>query len=198
MKSYGRYVMKQIFNTVIPGRTILWITKILISNKLQNTNITKGQTKTTKKKLTIVFFFLSVFFSLVGYGSLGMMTSVLMCPDGKTIETEAAHGTVTRHYREHQKGKVTSTNPIASIFAWTRGLAHRGQLDDTPHCGGEKDVCFTGMFFTVFRRRHKNTKTHKKQKSFFILFYNSAPSWCRCPRSLWPPFGKDETEKRIN
>ncbi|KAK9879807.1 hypothetical protein WA026_006866 [Henosepilachna vigintioctopunctata] len=67
-----------------------------------------------------------------GYGSLGMMTSVLMCPDGKTIESEAAHGTVTRHYREHQKGNQTSTNPIASIFAWTRGLEHRGKLDDTP------------------------------------------------------------------
>lgn len=64
-----------------------------------------------------------------GYGSLGMMTSVLMCPDGKTIEAEAAHGTVTRHYRVHQQGKETSTNPIASIFAWTRGLAHRGKLD---------------------------------------------------------------------
>lgn len=67
-----------------------------------------------------------------GFGSLGLMTSVLMCPNGKTIETEAAHGTVTRHYREHQKGKATSTNPIASIFAWTRGLAHRGKLDGTP------------------------------------------------------------------
>ncbi|KAF8568499.1 hypothetical protein P879_02102 [Paragonimus westermani] len=65
-----------------------------------------------------------------GYGSLGLMTSVLMCPDGKTIEAEAAHGTVTRHYREHQKGRPTSTNPIASIFAWTRGLAHRGKLDN--------------------------------------------------------------------
>lgn len=64
-----------------------------------------------------------------GFGSLGLMTSVLMCPDGKTIESEAAHGTVTRHYREHQKGNPTSTNPIASIFAWTRGLEHRGQLD---------------------------------------------------------------------
>ncbi|KAL3312319.1 NAD-dependent isocitrate dehydrogenase [Cichlidogyrus casuarinus] len=64
-----------------------------------------------------------------GYGSLGLMTSVLMCPDGKTIEAEAAHGTVTRHYREHQKGKQTSTNPIASIFAWTRGLSHRAKLD---------------------------------------------------------------------
>lgn len=67
-----------------------------------------------------------------GFGSLGLMTSVLMCPNGRTIETEAAHGTVTRHYRQHQAGKETSTNPIASIFAWTRGLSHRGKLDDTP------------------------------------------------------------------
>ena len=64
-----------------------------------------------------------------GYGSLGLMTSVLLAPDGKTMETEAAHGTVTRHYRLHQQGKETSTNPIASIFAWTRGLSHRGKLD---------------------------------------------------------------------
>jgi isocitrate dehydrogenase len=64
-----------------------------------------------------------------GFGSLGLMTSVLLTPDGKTMEAEAAHGTVTRHYREHQKGNPTSTNPIASIFAWTRGLAHRGKLD---------------------------------------------------------------------
>ncbi|CAN5771523.1 NADP-dependent isocitrate dehydrogenase [soil metagenome] len=67
-----------------------------------------------------------------GFGSLGLMTSVLMTPDGRTVEAEAAHGTVTRHYREHQKGNPTSTNPIASIFAWTRGLAHRGKLDGTP------------------------------------------------------------------
>lgn len=65
-----------------------------------------------------------------GYGSLGLMTSVLLCPDGKTVESEAAHGTVTRHYRQHQQGKETSTNPIASIFAWTRGFAHRGKLDN--------------------------------------------------------------------
>ena len=65
-----------------------------------------------------------------GYGSLGLMTSVLLTPDGKTMEAEAAHGTVTRHYRMHQQGKETSTNPIASIFAWTRGLAHRGKLDN--------------------------------------------------------------------
>jgi len=64
-----------------------------------------------------------------GFGSLGLMTSVLITPDGKTMEAEAAHGTVTRHYREHQKGRPTSTNPIASIFAWTRGLAFRGKLD---------------------------------------------------------------------
>ena len=67
-----------------------------------------------------------------GFGSLGLMSSVLMTPDGQTVEAEAAHGTVTRHYREHQKGNPTSTNPIASIFAWTRGLAHRGKLDNTP------------------------------------------------------------------
>lgn len=67
-----------------------------------------------------------------GFGSLGLMTSQLTTPDGLTFESEAAHGTVTRHYREHQKGKETSTNPIASIFAWTRGLVKRGQLDETP------------------------------------------------------------------
>jgi len=67
-----------------------------------------------------------------GFGSLGLMTSVLMTPDGKTVEAEAAHGTVTRHYRQHQEGKETSTNPIASIFAWTRGLKYRGQFDETP------------------------------------------------------------------
>jgi len=67
-----------------------------------------------------------------GFGSLGLMTSVLMTPDGKTIEAEAAHGTVTRHYRQHQQGKATSTNPIASIFAWTRGLIYRGRFDNTP------------------------------------------------------------------
>ncbi|CAB4745289.1 unannotated protein [freshwater metagenome] len=70
-----------------------------------------------------------------GYGSLGLMTSVLMTPDGRTVEAEAAHGTVTRHYRDHQKGKPTSTNPIASIFAWTQGLQHRAKLDNTPAVG---------------------------------------------------------------
>jgi isocitrate dehydrogenase len=67
-----------------------------------------------------------------GFGSLGLMTSVLMTEDGQTVEAEAAHGTVTRHYREHQKGNKTSTNPIASIFAWTRGLSYRGVFDGTP------------------------------------------------------------------
>jgi len=70
-----------------------------------------------------------------GFGSLGLMTSVLMTPDGKTIEAEAAHGTVTRHYRQHQQGKETSTNPIASIFAWTRGLTYRARFDNTPEVG---------------------------------------------------------------
>jgi isocitrate dehydrogenase len=67
-----------------------------------------------------------------GYGSLGLMTSVLMTPDGKVVEAEAAHGTVTRHYRQHQKGEQTSTNSVASIYAWTRGLAHRAKLDNSP------------------------------------------------------------------
>ncbi|XP_046455863.1 isocitrate dehydrogenase [NADP] cytoplasmic-like [Daphnia pulex] len=80
-----------------------------------------------------------------GYGSLGMMTSVLICPDGKTVEAEAAHGTVTRHYRMHQQGKETSTNPIASIFAWTRGLEHRAKLDNNEplkrFCSALESVC---------------------------------------------------------
>jgi len=79
-----------------------------------------------------------------GFGSLGLMTSVLVTPDGKTLEAEAAHGTVTRHYRQHQQGKQTSTNPIASIFAWTRGLAHRGKLD-----GNEALVHFANTLETV-------------------------------------------------
>ena len=80
-----------------------------------------------------------------GFGSLGLMTSTLVTPDGKTMEAEAAHGTVTRHYRQHQQGKETSTNPIASIFAWTRGLAHRGKLDDNQDlidfCTTLENVC---------------------------------------------------------
>ncbi|MDA7838341.1 NADP-dependent isocitrate dehydrogenase [Candidatus Pelagibacter sp.] len=79
-----------------------------------------------------------------GYGSLGLMTSVLLAPDGKTMEAEAAHGTVTRHYRMHQEGKETSTNPIASIFAWTRGLAHRGKLD-----GNEDLIKFSNILEKV-------------------------------------------------
>jgi isocitrate dehydrogenase len=80
-----------------------------------------------------------------GFGSLGLMTSVLVTPDGKTVEAEAAHGTVTRHYRQHQQGKATSTNPIASIFAWTRGLEHRGKLDENQDlinfCHALEQVC---------------------------------------------------------
>src|SRR5690606_7202437 len=80
-----------------------------------------------------------------GFGSLGLMTSTLITPDGKTMEAEAAHGTVTRHYRMHQQGKPTSTNPIASIFAWTRGLAFRGKLDNNPQlidfCEKVEQVC---------------------------------------------------------
>ena len=75
-----------------------------------------------------------------GFGSLGLMTSVLMTPDGKTVESEAAHGTVTRHYRQHQQGKSTSTNPIASIFAWTRGLSYRAKFDDTPDVAAFADT----------------------------------------------------------
>ncbi len=75
-----------------------------------------------------------------GFGSLGLMTSVLMTPDGKCVEAEAAHGTVTRHYRQHQQGQPTSTNPVASIFAWTRGLAHRGKLDGTPEVSAFADT----------------------------------------------------------
>ena len=81
-----------------------------------------------------------------GFGSLGLMTSVLMSPDGKTVESEAAHGTVTRHYREHQKGRETSTNPIASIFAWTRGLAYRGRFDGTPDVTRFADTLESSFF----------------------------------------------------
>ena len=98
-----------------------------------------------------------------GFGSLGLMTSVLLAPDGKTIEAEAAHGTVTRHYREHQKGNPTSTNPIASIFAWTRGLVHRGQLDNNPElvefANTLEDVCI------------KTVEDGKMTKDLALLLY---------------------------
>lgn len=100
-----------------------------------------------------------------GFGSLGLMTSVLMAPDGKTIEAEAAHGTVTRHYREHQKGNPTSTNPIASIFAWTRGLAHRGHLDNNPELEAFahtlEDVCI------------KTVEDGKMTKDLALLIYGN-------------------------
>jgi len=84
-----------------------------------------------------------------GYGSLGLMSSVLVTPDGKTMEAEAAHGTVTRHYREHQKGKETSTNPIASIYAWTRGLSHRAKLDNNPELAKFSETLETVCVETV-------------------------------------------------
>jgi len=86
-----------------------------------------------------------------GFGSLGLMTSVLMTPDGKTVEAEAAHGTVTRHYRQHQQGKTTSTNPIASIFAWTRGLSYRAKFDDTPEVARFADTVEKVCIQTVER-----------------------------------------------
>ena len=89
-----------------------------------------------------------------GFGSLGLMTSVLMTPDGRTVEAEAAHGTVTRHYREHQKGKETSTNPIASIFAWTRGLSHRAKLDGNADVASFADDAREGL------RRHGRSRLH--------------------------------------
>ena len=86
-----------------------------------------------------------------GFGSLGLMTSVLMTPDGKTVEAEAAHGTVTRHYRQHQQGKPTSTNPIASIFAWTRGLSYRAKFDNTPDVASFADTVEKVCIQTVER-----------------------------------------------
>jgi len=102
-----------------------------------------------------------------GYGSLGLMTSVLMSPDGKIVESEAAHGTVTRHYRDHQAGKATSTNPIASIFAWTRGLAHRAKLDDNQElaafCETLERVCI------------QTVEQGKMTKDLSLLISKSAP-----------------------
>lgn len=102
-----------------------------------------------------------------GFGSLGLMTSVLMTPDGKTIEAEAAHGTVTRHYRQHQQGKATSTNPIASIFAWTQGLAHRGKLDGTPEV--------TKFAQTLERVCIETVESGKMTKDLAILVSESQP-----------------------
>ncbi len=84
-----------------------------------------------------------------GFGSLGLMTSVLLTPDGQTVEAEAAHGTVTRHYREHQKGKETSTNPIASIYAWTSGLKYRAKFDTNPELQRFADALEKAVIDTV-------------------------------------------------
>ena len=102
-----------------------------------------------------------------GYGSLGLMTSVLMTPDGKIVESEAAHGTVTRHYRDHQKGKATSTNPIASIFAWTRGLAHRAKLDNNPELARFSD--------TLERVCIETVETGKMTKDLALLISKDSP-----------------------
>ncbi len=102
-----------------------------------------------------------------GYGSLGLMTSVLMTPDGKTVESEAAHGTVTRHYRDHQAGKATSTNPIASIFAWTRGLAHRAKLDNNPRLAEFAD--------TLEKVCIKTVEEGKMTKDLALLISKDAP-----------------------
>ena len=102
-----------------------------------------------------------------GYGSLGLMTSVLMSPDGRTVEAEAAHGTVTRHYRDHQAGKATSTNPIASIFAWTQGLQHRAKLDNTPE---------VAKFASALERICIETvESGKMTKDLALLISNDAP-----------------------
>ncbi len=102
-----------------------------------------------------------------GYGSLGLMTSVLMTPDGKIVESEAAHGTVTRHYREHQKGNATSTNPIASIFAWTRGLAHRAKLDNNAELAAFCD--------TLERICIETVEQGKMTKDLSLLISKDAP-----------------------
>jgi isocitrate dehydrogenase len=102
-----------------------------------------------------------------GYGSLGLMTSVLMSPDGRTVEAEAAHGTVTRHYRDHQAGKATSTNPIASIFAWTQGLQHRAKLDNTPDVGK--------FAATLERVCIETVESGKMTKDLALLISNDAP-----------------------
>ena len=102
-----------------------------------------------------------------GYGSLGLMTSVLMSPDGRTVEAEAAHGTVTRHYRDHQAGKATSTNPIASIFAWTQGLQHRAKLDNTPEVGN--------FASTLERVCIETVESGKMTKDLALLISKDAP-----------------------
>ena len=102
-----------------------------------------------------------------GFGSLGLMTSVLSTPDGRTVEAEAAHGTVTRHYRQHQAGQPTSTNPIASIYAWTRGLAHRGKLDETP--------AVTAFAETLEEVVIKTVESGKMTKDLSTLISKDAP-----------------------
>ncbi len=126
-----------------------------------------------------------------GFGSLGLMSSVLMTPDGKTVEAEAAHGTVTRHFRQHQQGKPTSTNPIASIFAWTRGLAHRGKLDSTPEV-----IDFAEKLERVCIETVESGQMTKDlallvgpQQKWLTTWRCSSPrtSLSSTPRTSWPP-----------
>lgn len=115
-----------------------------------------------------------------GYGSLGLMTSVLICPDGKTVEAEAAHGTVTRHFRMHQQGKETSTNPIASIFAWTRGLEHRAKLDQNiklkEFAETLEKVCIetieSGFMTKVYKSKYKS-----KFEKLRLIYYFFSRTW---------------------
>jgi isocitrate dehydrogenase len=101
-----------------------------------------------------------------GFGSLGLMTPVLLTPDGRTMEAEAAHGTVTRHFRRHQRGEPTSTNPIASIYAWTRGLAHRGKLDDDPELIGRRGAR---------GRSHHDRRERRMTRDLALLIGEDAP-----------------------
>ena len=115
-----------------------------------------------------------------GFGSLGLMTSVLMSPDGKTVEAEAAHGTVTRHYREHQKGKETSTNSIASIFAWTRGLAHRAKLDGNAELAAILANPRTGLRRDRRSRVHDQGSGAPRRRASAMAFDVGVPRQGRC------------------
>ena len=110
-----------------------------------------------------------------GFGSLGLMTSVLMTPDGQTVEAEAAHGTVTRHYRQHQKGEETSTNSIASIFAWTRGLAHRAKLDGNAELKQFADTLEQVCVHTVEVRLHDQGSGAAHRRRSALAVYHRLP-----------------------
>jgi hypothetical protein len=142
------------------------------------------------------FFSFLFYFCIIyskGFGSLGLMTSVLMCPDGKTIESEAAHGTVTRHYREWQKGKETSTNPIASIYAWTRGLSHRAKLDNNQELAAfatrVEKACVTAVESGFYTKDLALCVKGNKYVPFFLSSKNSINSSHRLDPFLLFPEG---------